>query len=144
MDSLLELFCNVDDFCKEFRPESEKKKLPNGKIHRNRRRNMTISEMMTILIAFHQSGYRNFKAFYCEHVSRYWWSEFSSLFSYNRFVQLMPSVSLVSEPLVDHGIRFITKFKSNMKNLIFNMGFPIIALFHLGKWKPVFSHPEKK
>jgi hypothetical protein len=94
MDSLLELFCDVDDFCKEFKPESEKKKLSDGKIHRNRGRNMTISEMMTILIAFHQFGYRNFKAFYCEHVSQYWRSEFPNLLSYNRFVQLMPSVGI--------------------------------------------------
>jgi hypothetical protein len=94
MDSLLELFCDVDDFCKELKPELDKKMLQSGEIHRNRKRNMTASEMMTILITFHQSNYRNFKAFYCEHVSQYWHSEFPSLFSYNRFVQLMPSVGV--------------------------------------------------
>ena len=50
MDSLLELFCDVDDFCEEFKPELDKKMLQSGKIHRNRERNMTVSEMMTLLI----------------------------------------------------------------------------------------------
>ena len=94
MDSLLELFCDVDDFCKELKPEFDKKLLQSGERHRNRDRNMTTSEMMTLLIAFHQSSYRNFKAFYCEHVHRYWRSEFPHLLSYNRFVQLMPSVGV--------------------------------------------------
>jgi len=94
MTSLLELFCDVDDFCKKSRPEVDKKMLMSGKRHRNRERNMTTSEMMTILIAFHQSSYRNFKAFYCLHVSQYWRGEFPSLLSYNRFVQLMPSVGI--------------------------------------------------
>jgi len=94
MTSLLELFCDVDDFCKEFKPELGKKMLMGGLKCRNRERNLTISEMMTILIAFHQSSYRNFKAFYREHVSRYWCSEFPDLLSYNRFVQLMPSVGI--------------------------------------------------
>lgn len=94
MTSLLELFCDVDDFCKELKPELDKKKLMSGAKCRNREGNMTISEMMTILITFHQSSYRNFKAYYCEHVGRYWRSEFPSLLSYNRFVQLMPSVGV--------------------------------------------------
>ena len=81
MNSLLELFCDVDDFYKKLKPESDKKMLQSGEIHRNRERNMTVSEMMTLLIAFHHSSYRNFKAFYCEHVSQYWRSEFPSLFS---------------------------------------------------------------
>ena len=55
---------------------------------------MTVSEMMTILIAFHQSSYRNFKTFYCEHIRQYWRSEFPNQFGYNRFVQLMSSVGI--------------------------------------------------
>jgi hypothetical protein len=94
MDSLLELFCNVDDFCKEIKPELDKKMLMSGEMQRTRERNMTISEMMIILISFHQSSYRNFKAFYCEQVMQDWRNEFPSLLSYNRFVQLMPSVGI--------------------------------------------------
>ena len=47
---------------------------------------------MTILIAFHQSHYRDFKAFYCEHVLKNWRAEFPGLVSYSRFVEYVPSV----------------------------------------------------
>ena len=46
---------------------------------------------MTILIYFHQSHYRNFKAYYTEHVSRYLRGKFPGLVTYERFVVLMPS-----------------------------------------------------
>jgi transposase len=46
---------------------------------------------MTILIAFHQHHYRNFKHFYWEMVCRYWGSAFPGLVSYSRFVEWMPS-----------------------------------------------------
>lgn len=47
---------------------------------------------MTILIAFHQSAYRNFKWFYTHWVCRHWRDAFPGLVSYNRFVEWMPSV----------------------------------------------------
>ncbi len=53
-----------------------------------------MSEIMTIVIHFHQSYYRNFKAYYTHHVSKYLRSEFPDLVSYNRFIELMPRVQL--------------------------------------------------
>ncbi len=53
MDSLLELFCDVDDFCKAFLPIWNHQLLASGHKHRQRARSLTISEIMTILIAFH-------------------------------------------------------------------------------------------
>ena len=50
------------------------------------------SEIMTILIHFHQSHYRTFKACYTEHVLVRLRPEFPSLVSYNRFVELTPTV----------------------------------------------------
>lgn len=94
MTSLLELFCDVDDFIIEFEPVWQKKMITDGKMHRKRGGRMTKSEIMTILISFHQSGYRTFKAFYCEQVCQYWRAEFPTLLSYNRFVQLIPSVGI--------------------------------------------------
>jgi hypothetical protein len=91
MDSLLELFCDVDDFCKGYLPLLEQQMLSSGLIIRQRARSLTISEVMTILIHFHQSHYRNFKAYYCEQVLPHLRSEFPGLVSYNRFVEFMPS-----------------------------------------------------
>lgn len=43
---------------------------------------------MTILVLFHLSGYRNFKAFYIEHVMKHPAGAFPRLTSYQRFVEL--------------------------------------------------------
>jgi hypothetical protein len=91
MDSLVELFCDVDDFCKEFMPIWKQQLLENGSMQRKRKRSLTMSEIMTILIAFHQSHYRNFKAYYCRYVLEHWRSEFPGLVSYQRFVDYIPS-----------------------------------------------------
>ena len=53
---------------------------------------MSPSEIMTILIHFHQSHYRSFKAYYTEYVLMHRRAEFPALVSYNRFVELTPSV----------------------------------------------------
>jgi transposase len=94
MDSLEELFCHIDDFCQQFEPKWHRLLLGEGVQHRQRQRSLSLSEVMTILVSFHQQHYRNFKAFYCQHVSVYWRSAFPRLVSYNRFVEWMPSALL--------------------------------------------------
>jgi hypothetical protein len=47
---------------------------------------------MTILIAFHQSGYRCFKDFYTDYICQHCQSEFPALVSYPRFIAYLPSV----------------------------------------------------
>ncbi len=47
---------------------------------------------MTIIIHFHQSHFRDFKTYYTKYVMIYLHKEFPTLVSYNRFVELMPSV----------------------------------------------------
>lgn len=90
--SLLELFVSVDDFCQIFLPVWKRKLISDGSKKRCRSGQLSISEIMTIIIYFHQSRYRNFKAYYTEHVCKYLRSEFPNLVSYERFVILMPSV----------------------------------------------------
>ena len=85
------LFCHVDDFCQEFEPIWQEQQLSNGTIIRCRAKSLCLSEMMTILIAFHQNHYRNFKHFYIDHVQEYWHCAFPELPSYSRFIQLTPS-----------------------------------------------------
>ena len=89
--SLLELFVSVDDFCQIFLPIWERKLITDGSKKRHRTGQLSISEIMTIIIYFHQSRYRNFKAYYIEYVSRHLRGEFPYLVSYERFVILMPS-----------------------------------------------------
>jgi transposase len=92
--SLLELFCAVDDFCQQLEPAWRHQELASGLRQRQRTRQLCLSEVMTILIAFHSSGYRNFKTYYREQVCRYWCAEFPGLVSYTRFVEFMPSALL--------------------------------------------------
>ncbi len=66
--------------------------LPTGTRKRQRPGRLSASEIMTILIHFHQSPYREFKAFYTQHVLAHLRSEFPDLISYSRFVDLIPSV----------------------------------------------------
>ena len=90
--SLLELFVSVDDFCQIFLPIWEKKLIAKGNKKRHRTGQLSLSEIMTIIIYFHQSRYRNFKAYYTEYVCQHLRGEFPKLVSYERFVILMPSV----------------------------------------------------
>jgi hypothetical protein len=91
MESLLVMFCDVDDFCKVFLPIWNRQQLASGQKQRQRTRSLSISEIMTILIAFHQSHYRDFKAYYNEQVLQHWRAEFPGLVSYTRFVEYIPS-----------------------------------------------------
>jgi hypothetical protein len=76
--SLLELFCDVDDFMLSFAPQWRAGQLAAGK-QRERRGQLSPSEVMTILIHFHQSHYRTFKAYYSGHVQVHLTKEFPHL-----------------------------------------------------------------
>jgi hypothetical protein len=91
--SLLELFCDVDDFMLKFAPQWKASQLASGK-QRERAGQLCESEVMTILIHFHQSQYRTFKAYYTKHVQTHLRSEFPHLVSYPRFVALMGRMML--------------------------------------------------
>jgi hypothetical protein len=111
--NLLELYCHVDEFVKAFMPEWNKHLLEEGKKKRNRASRLSTSEIITILIHFHRSHYRNFKAYYLLHVSHYLRAEFPDLLSYKRFVALIPTVFaplcayLQSRRATSDGIAFI-------------------------------------
>jgi hypothetical protein len=94
MYSLEALFVDIDDFCQKFEPEWYQRLLNDGGKQRQRARSLGLSEVMTILVAFHQQQYRNFKHYYQEHVSVYWRGEFPQLTSYHRFVELIPDALL--------------------------------------------------
>ena len=92
--SILTLFCKIDDFYLAIEKFLTSRSLQDDKPieKRGRPRSLHDSEVMTILIAFHQSGFRTFKHFYEKHVCVYWCAEFPNLVSYSRFVQLKSEV----------------------------------------------------
>jgi len=90
--SLLELLCAVDDFWKAFEPTWRERQLGSGERQRERAGELSGSEMMTIVIHFHQARYRDFKTYYTQYVQTVLRAEFPKLLSYGRFIQLLPSI----------------------------------------------------
>lgn len=93
-DKITEIFCIVDDFCKEFQAELDKQvKLSTLTAKtRNRSAQLSDSEIMTILVCFHFGTYRNFKHYYLFFIKQHLKSEFPNTVSYNRFVELKSRV----------------------------------------------------
>lgn len=90
--NLTELFCHVDDFCQLLEADRQSYQLTSDARQRQRSGNLCDSEIMTLLIHFHQARYRDFKTYYTQYVQVYLRREFPHLISYSRFVQLMPRV----------------------------------------------------
>ena len=89
---IVELYSVVDDFCKIFMEKWEAKMLSDGVKKRNRFGKMSVSEIMTIVIFFHQSNNRNFKNYYLGLISEHYKNYFPDLLSYARFVSIMKSI----------------------------------------------------
>ena len=89
---ILQLFFDCDEFCREFLPRLADQQLTDGKRHRQCLSSLSPSEVMTIVVLFHHSGFRNFKTYYTQQVCQHWRAEFPHLVSYQRMVELKPSV----------------------------------------------------
>ncbi len=107
-DLLVEIFYDVDNYCIAFEnycishfiaqnSDSDFAVISS--------KNLSLSEVMTIIIYFHLSNYRNFKAYYTKHVSTVLRPYFPKLVSYNRFVELMQEALI---PL----LLYMTKFRT--------------------------------
>lgn len=83
---ITEIFCIVDEFCKEYDKIVDKALLGNPS---KRPPKMNKSEILTIMILFQLSGFRTFKHFYVFYVQKHMASEFPQTVSYNRFTELM-------------------------------------------------------
>jgi len=88
---ILPVFCDIDDFCQFFEPLWKQRWLSSGERQRDLAGRLCLSEVMTIIVLFHASSYRNFKAYYTEQVMKQYAGTFPRLISYSHFVELMPS-----------------------------------------------------
>ena len=97
MDELIiSIFCELDNFCKELNSYFQHSRLPcdKKKLRLEPSRSLSLSEIMTICVGFHLSGYRNFKWYYTRLIAKQYRNFFPKLVSYNRFVELMPHVAI--------------------------------------------------
>lgn len=87
---IVALFCDIDDFCLRFEPAWQQQLIAEGSRHRWQESRLCLSEVMTILVGFHQSGYRTFKDYFLRYVRPHLGWAFPQLVSYTRFVELIP------------------------------------------------------
>ena len=85
---ITDLFCVIDEFCKEYDQIVDKALLGNKP---KRPPTMSKSEVLTISVLFHLGGFRTFKHFYIYYVQKHMKKEFPETVSYNRFTELMQS-----------------------------------------------------
>lgn len=90
-NKISDIFCLVDEFCKEFDKTTAPFLL--GKPSK-RPPVMSKGEVISICMLFHLSGFRCFKHFYMFYVQRHMQAEFPQTVSYNRFVELSQGVLL--------------------------------------------------
>ncbi len=77
---LRQIFCEVDDFYQTFERHWQQQPLLTATCgERLCRSRLSLSEVMTIVIAFHGSGYRTFKEFYTLQVLPSWRKAFPNL-----------------------------------------------------------------
>lgn len=116
MSALTAMFCDIDDFCKRFEPRFEAHLLETGQRRRRRRPRLALSEILTILVFFHRSRFRDFKSYYTLYVLQHLKPYFPQALSYSRFVELMPRALVPLCAYLDQrkgqptGIAFIDSF----------------------------------
>ena len=81
-----EIFCDIDDFYKDYLKGQSNYLLPNPGRKRDRAMQMSLSEIATIIVLFQMSHYRTFKDFYCGCILQDMKNYFPNAFSYTRFV----------------------------------------------------------
>jgi hypothetical protein len=136
MPYLVEIFCFIDDFCKHFESEIQKISLPKPKASeketRNRKYSMTWSEVMTVLIVYQTSCFKNFKRFY-KYIETNLREYFPNLVSYNRFLEL--------EKHVGFPFSLLIKALSGEKTGVYFIDSTKLAVCHN---KRIFNHKTFK
>lgn len=103
---IVEIFCKVDDYYQEFtqwQEQSTSGTLALGSGSRGPRGGLCQSEIMTILIFYHLSGFKCFKYYYKRLIKGPMHSYFPKAPSYNRFVRLIPRACLLLWGLIQTG-----------------------------------------
>ena len=89
---LTKIFCEIDDFMQEFEYKYKRRLLESQDVKVKYGSRLTMSEVMTIVVYYHNYGNRTFKDFYLKSVSKHLKSYFPNLVSYNRFIELIPMI----------------------------------------------------
>lgn len=89
---LTTIFYHVDEFCKNLDVFLKNKTLKKSASTAGKKPRMTLSEIITITIYFHQSKMRTFKDYYNIMIKGFMFKAFPKAVSYNRFIELMQQI----------------------------------------------------
>jgi hypothetical protein len=92
LDRLVEVFCEVDDFCKAFQPQWQAHQFDGRHKPRGPKPGLAESEIITLLLMLHSSGFKYLKNFYNSPMGEVLRRYFPGMPCYERFVALQPSV----------------------------------------------------
>lgn len=93
---VVEIFCEIDDFCKVYEEKLAPHLLPCApSVHSANTPGLSLSEMLTVEILYHRSGHKCFQYYYEQEVRQgSLLSYFPAAPSYHRFVELKPRLLL--------------------------------------------------
>lgn len=89
-EKLIEIFVTVHDFIQPFEAALIKRSLRATQRQPTRQPDLSASEIITLLVYYHHSGYRNFQYYYERLVLTQMKTYFPHLVSYNRFIEFLP------------------------------------------------------
>jgi DDE family transposase len=92
LDRLVEVFCAVDDFCKAFQPQWQAHQISGSYQPRGPKPGLTNSEIITLLLVLHSSGFKYLKNFYNSPMGEVLRRYFPGMPCYERFVTLQKRV----------------------------------------------------
>ena len=93
LDRIVEVFCEVDDFCKAFLPQWEAFLIgTGGPAPRGPQPGLSPSEIITLLLVHHSSGFKHLKSFYHGFAEPLLRGYFPGMPCYEHFVALQKSV----------------------------------------------------
>jgi hypothetical protein len=93
---LVEIFIELDDFCQKYSSWQQHREFPCPVVAALKpgvKAALSDSEILTILILYHLSGYKCFEYFYTDGIQNNLRREFPKAVSYTRFVALIPQVA---------------------------------------------------
>lgn len=95
-EMIISVFYDIDNFCKKLKIFFEHRLLPcdDNATSFEPPSVLSLSEIMTICVLFHLSGYRTFQWYYTRFIQKDCHKFFPKLVSYNRFVELMPYAAM--------------------------------------------------
>jgi hypothetical protein len=88
LDRLVEVFCEVDDFCNAFQPQWEAHLIGGSHKPRGPKPGLADSEIITLLLVLHSSGFKYLKNFYNSPMGEVLRRYFPGMPCYERFVTL--------------------------------------------------------